>query len=74
MEKALIGLVASESKRHTAENIKIWTEQALKDIGLTAAQSLWHEPGQGVRLAQTLASSSQTLMKSLFRPLMFVIV
>ena len=38
MEKALIGLVACESKRHTAENIKIWTEQALKDIGLTAAQ------------------------------------
>ena len=38
MEKALIGLVACESKRHTSENIKIWTEQALKDIGLTAAQ------------------------------------
>ena len=26
-----------ESKRHTAENIKKWTEEALKDIGLTAA-------------------------------------
>ena len=37
MEKALIGLVACESKRHTAENIKKWTEEALKDIGLTAA-------------------------------------
>ena len=35
MEKALIGLVACEKERHTAENIKKWTEQAIKDIGLT---------------------------------------
>ena len=38
MEKALIGLVACESKRHTAVNIKEWTDDALKGIGLTAAQ------------------------------------
>ena len=37
MEKALIGLVACESKRHTAENIKTWTREALEDVGLTAA-------------------------------------
>ena len=36
MEKALIGLVACEAERHTAENIKKWTIQALEDIGLTA--------------------------------------
>ena len=37
MEKALIGLVACESERHTAENIAItWTKDALKAIGLTA--------------------------------------
>ena len=35
MEKALIGLVACEKERHTAENIKKWTDQALVDIGLT---------------------------------------
>ena len=40
MEKALIGLVACESKRHTAENIKVWTKEALKEIGLTAAKLL----------------------------------
>ena len=40
MEKVLIGLVACESKRHTAENIKAWTEEALKDIGLTAEKML----------------------------------
>ena len=40
MEKALIGLVACESKRHTAENIKKWTDEALEGIGLTAAQLL----------------------------------
>ena len=38
MEKALIGLVACESERHTAPNIKKWTEEALKDMGLTTAQ------------------------------------
>ena len=38
MEKALIGLVACESERHTAPSIKKWTEEALKDMGLTAAQ------------------------------------
>ena len=36
MEKALIGLVACESERHTAENIATWTKDALKVIGLTA--------------------------------------
>ena len=35
MEKALIGLVACESERHTAENIKKWTAEALTDIGFT---------------------------------------
>ena len=35
MEKALIGLVACESERHTAENIEKWTEEALESIGLT---------------------------------------
>ena len=32
MEKALIGLVACESERHTAENIATWTKEALVDI------------------------------------------
>ena len=36
MEKALIGLVACEKERHTAANIKKWTNEALLDIGLTA--------------------------------------
>ena len=36
MEKALIGLVACEKERHTAENITKWTGEALKDIGLTS--------------------------------------
>ena len=40
MEKALIGLVACESERHTAENIEMWTTEALKDIGLTKAELL----------------------------------
>ena len=35
MEKALIGLVAYEKERHTAENIKKWTDEALVDIGFT---------------------------------------
>ena len=35
LEKALIGLVACESERHTAENIKKWTKEALQSIGLT---------------------------------------
>ena len=35
MEKALIGLVACEKERHTAENIKKWTDEALVAIGLT---------------------------------------
>ncbi len=42
-EKALIGLIACESKRHTAENIKAWMEEALKDIGLTAANLVEEE-------------------------------
>ena len=40
MEKALIGLVACESKRHTGENIKEWTDDALNSLGLTPAQLL----------------------------------
>ena len=35
VEKALIGLVACESERHTAENIKKWTKEALESIGMT---------------------------------------
>ena len=35
MEKALIALVACEKERHTAENIKKWTDEALTDIGIT---------------------------------------
>ena len=35
MEKALIGLVACETERHTAENITKWTNEALMAIGLT---------------------------------------
>ena len=35
--------VACDSKRHTAENIKVWTEEALKDIGLTAANLVEEE-------------------------------
>ena len=35
IEKALIGLVACEAERHTAINIKKWTDEALVDIGLT---------------------------------------
>ena len=34
-EKAPIALVACESKRHTAENIREWTKDALLDIGLS---------------------------------------
>ena len=40
MEKALIGLVACESERHTAENIKKWTTEALEGIRLKADQLL----------------------------------
>ena len=40
MEKALIGLVACEKERHTAANIKKWTNEALVDIGLTAENLL----------------------------------
>ena len=40
-EKALIGLVACESERPTAENIKKWTKEAfLEDVGLTATKLL----------------------------------
>jgi hypothetical protein len=35
IEKALIGLVACASERHTAENIRKWTEEALTSIGFT---------------------------------------
>ena len=34
LEKKLIGLIACESERHTAENIKKWTTEALTSIGL----------------------------------------
>ena len=37
MEKALIGLVACEKERHTADNIKKWTKEALLDIGIDSA-------------------------------------
>ena len=40
MEKALIGLVACESDRHTAENIQKWTKEALEAIGLTSEKLL----------------------------------
>ena len=40
MEKALIALVACASERHTAVNIKKWTDEALKDMGLVAAKLL----------------------------------
>ena len=43
MEKVLIGLVACESERHTAENIKVWTEETIKDLGLTAQKMLQTE-------------------------------
>ena len=40
VEKKLIGLVACETERHTAENIKKWTTEALESIGITAAAVL----------------------------------
>ena len=40
MEKALIGLVACDEKRHTAANIAKWTNEALIDIGLTTKELL----------------------------------
>ena len=40
MEKALIGLVACESERHTAENIEKWTKEALEAMGLTSEKIL----------------------------------
>ena len=33
-------LVSCESERHTAENIKKWTTEALESIGITAAAVL----------------------------------
>ena len=36
MEKYLIALIACDSERHTAQNIKRWTVEALEGIGLTA--------------------------------------
>ena len=41
----LIGLVACEAERHTADNIKKWTEQALTAIGLTAEGLLGSSEG-----------------------------
>ena len=38
IEKALIGLVACETKSHTAENITTWTNQALADMGMDASE------------------------------------
>ena len=40
MEKALNGLVACESERHTAENIEKWTKEALEAMGLTSEKIL----------------------------------
>ena len=40
LEKALIGLVACSSERHTAVNIKKWTAEALEAIGLTPEELL----------------------------------
>ena len=37
LEKALIGLVACETERHTGENIAKWTKEALEGIGLEAS-------------------------------------
>ena len=48
MEKVLIGLVACESERHTGENIKQWTEEALRDMGLTPAKLLKSQPAGGL--------------------------
>ena len=45
MEKALIGLVACETERHTAENITKWTKDALLGIGLKAGDLL--KPADG---------------------------
>ena len=44
MEKALIGLVSCSSDRHTAENIKKWTTEALHGIGLKSAELLQAAP------------------------------
>ena len=38
MEKTLIGLVACEAERHTAEKITKWTKEALESIGLANAK------------------------------------
>ena len=46
MEKALIGLVACEKDRHTAENITEWTKEALEAIGLTAEGLLGPQAAQ----------------------------
>ena len=43
-EKALIGLVACASERHTAENTKKWTTEALNGIGLNAQELLQAKP------------------------------
>ena len=40
VEKALIGLVACESKSHTAANITTWTNQALSAMGMEATELL----------------------------------
>ena len=40
LEKALIGLVACETERHNATNIKKWTVEALQAIGLTQEEIL----------------------------------
>ncbi|KAL1514763.1 hypothetical protein AB1Y20_003849 [Prymnesium parvum] len=40
VEKALIGLVACSAERHTAVNIKKWTEEALVSIGFRSEDLL----------------------------------
>ena len=59
MEKALIGLVACESERHTADNIEKWTEDALKAVGLTAPSLLGTADG-----GNALATANQKLLQS----------
>ena len=58
MEKALIGLVACESERHTADNIESWTEDALKGVGLTAPSLLGTADG-----GNDLATANQKLLQ-----------
>ena len=44
MDSALIGLVACEKERHTAENITKWTAEAMEMMGLTPVMLLAAPP------------------------------